>query len=207
MSSLRFTWSESSKRYRDGRTGRFIPASRIDQLRREFITEQHRIVRNLAASLADGGMTLAGWETAMMERVKLMHAAEFQLGRGGKNFLSSADRQAVGRVVRTQQTYLRGFSADIQAGRLSRAQIENRAVLYANAASQSYERGKARAFGITLPAYPADGKTACKSSCRCSWKLTEKTDRVHATWQLSSGESCADCVDNAGKWNPYIVPV
>jgi hypothetical protein len=202
MPSPVYEYSEAAKRYRDTRTGRFLGKARMVALRDEFVDTQREKARDLARQLADKSLTLRQWEEAMRAHVRDTFLAEAMLGRGGRNAMDAASFGAVGNDLATQYGFLRQFTQDVAAGRLSEAQIGARAELYVNAATQSYERGRAGAYGISLPAYPADGSSVCKAQDRCAWRLEEDEAEVRAYWVLRAGENCSTCRERASSWNP-----
>lgn len=200
-----FSWSQEAHRYRNKKDGRFVAERTILKGRDAFISRQVEIVNNLTSSLLDGGMTLSAWETAMKDRIRTAHTAEFLFGRGGKNAITDADKQAARKVIREQRLFLRSFTESIRQGDLSEKQIRARARMYARSSTQSFERGRARAWNVRLPAYPADGSAECLSNDRCHWRYGDKPDAVLAYWTLGAGEHCGTCLDRSRRWNPYRV--
>ena len=145
----------------------------------------------------------------MQEVVRVTHLTEALLGRGGRHAMTERDFGRVGRLLRDQYDYLRGFAREIAEGALTEAQIRARSALYVEAGTQSYERARVAAHGMPdLPAYPSSvGATACGPNCRCWWQIEETADGWEAYWKLNpSRESCADCLANAATWNPLVVP-
>lgn len=199
-----FTWSKSTRRYRDKATGRFVPGRSIQNLRDAFVASQEQFVTDLAASLADG-MMLRRWEAEMWDRIKIAYDAEFLAGRGGRNAITNADRSAMARMLKKQRGFLRNFANDIAGGEMTEAAIANRSKLYVRSARQAFERGKARAWGIRLPAYPADGSSECMANDRCSWEIVDRPTKVDAYWRLSVAEHCSTCIDRASRWSPYTI--
>jgi len=48
----------------------------------------------------------------------------------------------------------------------------------------------------------------CLTNCRCRWDYVWKPSLNiwECTWEMNpTKESCVDCIENAGKWNPYVV--
>lgn len=173
------------------------------------------LARDIAAitrELLNGGTT-ANWERRMLDAIARGHAAaaiagEAErgiVGRGraalakwlGERALPKTTQDEIKRAVAGQVLYLRNFAADVQAGRLSDAQIAARAGLYAGATRASYSKG--RWSGKGLPAYPADGGTACLVNCKCSW--VERGGMMY--WELGTAEHCPDCESRAAQWRPW----
>lgn len=195
----------SVRRFRDTRTGRFLAASKAIDIRDGFVERRRADAEALTRQLADQSITVQEWERQMTEAIRQLHTAQYALGRGGLNAMTPADWDAAAALVEEQRRYLRDFARDVAAGNLSEAQIAARAKLYYGSSVAAYERGRASAFGVALPAYPGDGSTVCKSSCRCYWQLAEKDDTVEATWKRSASESCSTCKTRAAAWSPLAI--
>lgn len=204
-----FDWSIEARRYRDKRTGRFVTDRKMIDARDAFVRRQTTIIDNLTRSFLDGGMSLAQWEREVAERIRIAHTAEFTFGRGGRHVVTNADRRALQRAVKAQLNYLRKFALAIQRGEQTDKQIAARARLYAKSSRASFERGRARAWGVRLPAYPGDGSTPCLTNCLCHWRYSEKPDQIEATWKLGGVESadghCDTCLTRSRSWAPYVV--
>lgn len=203
--STRYHYDERMHRWRETATGRLVSQARVAEARDGFLAAQEDRVRSLAHSLLDG-TTVQRWEGDMRQVVRTTFVAEYSLGRGGVNALSPADRGRVGSLVRTQYQYLRDFALEVQRGELSVAQIASRSVLYVHSAGQAYERARAAARDLVLPAYPKDGSTECKSRCGCRWEISETDTSWRCYWRKTSRESCPTCIERARVWSPLDVP-
>lgn len=142
---------------------------------------------------------------SMREALRDTYVAEYLAGRGGRNAMTQADWGRLGHMLREQYTYLNDFAADVAAGKLSEAQIAARAASYFNSATQAFERGRAAARGLSLPAMPGDGSTECRSNCKCRWEIEETSTEWRATWTQSAAEHCPTCNERAGMWNPLVI--
>lgn len=200
-------YSESARRYRSSETGRFLSATKTRELRDDFVARQRAWSEDLARMVSTGQLSVQAWEVEMRDRVKVVHSTQFLYGRGGRNAITAADRTTMGKLVRSQFTYLHSFARDIASGEMTEGQIRARGQRYFDSATTSYERGRSAAFGMPeLPAYPGDGTTACLSGCKCAWSLEETDDGWTCTWQLDSdAESCADCLERAERYNPLVL--
>lgn len=198
-------YSAPARRFRDAASGRFIAAAKIIDLRDGFQERRRGDVNDLTRQLADQDITVQEWERQVTQAIRELHTAQFAFGRGGINAMTDADWLAADELVQAQRVFLRGFAEDVAAGRLSEAQITARAKLYYGSSVQAFERGRASAFGVSLPAYPADGSTPCKSACRCRWVLVDKGDEIHATWKRQAGEACSGCRNRASAWSPLVI--
>lgn len=169
------------------------------------------VARDIAAitrELLDGG-TVANWERRMLEAIARGHAAaaiagtaeRLGIAAGSKLLnernLSRAERDEIKRAVAGQAPYLRGFAADVAAGRLSDAQIAARAGLYAGATRATW--GKARWSGAGLPAMPGDGSTECLTQCGCAWAYRDGA----YYWERGKDDSCPTCISREARWRPW----
>lgn len=209
MAASSWIWDTKSRRYRSSKTGRWISHTVVVDLRNEFSTLQREWADVATAAMVRGDWTVRRWELEIRERLKTIYLAEYMLGHGGKNAMTQADYGRVGAMLRDQYEYLRAFALDVQAGRLSQAQISDRTHKYHESSIQAFEHGKAMAYSSTLilPAYPADGKSRCKARCRCKWTIRETKTAWKAYWHRNSrAESCADCIIRERSYNPYVQP-
>ena len=160
-----WAWDRKTKRYRNTKTGRFITNAKMTQLRDEFAERSKREIAALARRLAEKEITVQAWEKAMRAQMKAAIGAQWMFGRGGVNAMDASDWGKAGKDAKDASTFLRGFAKDVAAGKHTEKGIVNRAGMYFDSTIASYERGRAAAFGVTLPAYPADGGTQCKANC------------------------------------------
>lgn len=201
-----WSWSQSAHRYRNTSTGQFIGQSKMTDLRDEFVEAKREVAQSLASDLAAGKATIQEFEVAFRREIKSSFVDQYVLAKGGRSNMTQADWGAVGRMVRDQYGFAHDFAVDIANGQLSQAQIASRAAAYISSSTQAFERGRSASFGApTLPQYPADGGTVCRSNCKCNWSIAETDDSWECTWTVSGGESCPDCNANAGRWNPLVV--
>lgn len=200
-------WDAASRRYRSTQTGRFIGQKVLDELRDAYIDKQKERIAGITDRLVDGDTNVQQWVLEMRKEIKTTYITEYSASRGGVKNVTQAEWGRAGQLLRKQYEYLDKFAQDIATGKLSPGQIDARAKLYIESASQIYERGKVENTGIpTLPAYPGDGQTICRANCRCHWRITQTEGEWLATWELGAAEHCPDCVTNAGRWNPLRFP-
>lgn len=197
-------YDEASHRYRNKANGRYLSPTAAVDLRDDFQRRARRDLTRLAERLGAEDLTVQQWEAQMRTLVRQIHGVEFIFGRGGKNALTTADELALRSLVADQWAYLHRFAEDVRAGLLSEGQIRSRAHKYAASSRQAYERGRAAAFGVQLPAYPGQG-SECQSSCACSWSIVEADDEFRCTWKLGSGDSCPTCKRRASTWAPLVI--
>jgi hypothetical protein len=159
-------------------------------------------VGDLTARLDAGRITPLAWARQMEAVIVRAHTAATiaaitdRTGVAPRG-LSRAERADLQVAIAAQRPYLRGFAQDVRAGGLSPEAVQRRAELYAGPVRATYS--KARWEGKGLPAFPADGSTACKAWCKCAW--VEEDDGFY--WRLGASEHCGDCLTNAARWAPW----
>ena len=147
-----------------------------------------RFYGEMRATLADAHT--AAYMAGAAQRLGVREGSAL-LKRGN---LSRAERDTINAAVAKQDSYLKGFVADIQAGELSEAQIAARAASYAGSVKATY----AEALAPGLPFYPGDGGTVCGNNCKCSWQ--QRGNDWY--WTFGAAEHCPDCIDRHDG-NPY----
>jgi hypothetical protein len=198
-------WNGASRRYRNKTTGRYLSASSSVDLRDDVVVRLRSEAADLARRLSAEEITVQEWESLMQRAIREVNSVQFAFGRGGRNAMADADRQALAELVNVQQGFLRQFAEDIADGALSEAQIAARSKLYQASSVQAYEQGRASAWGVSLPAHPGDGSTPCKANCRCHWSIQDAGDEIHATWKLGGSEHCSTCKSRASTWAPLVI--
>lgn len=188
------------------RSNRGITPRKLVEYRNAAVNQSMAGVDGLCAKLFADKSDVNGWAAGMRQAVKDAYTQQYMLGRGGREAMTQADWGALGNMLRDQYRYLDGFANDIRMGRLSEGQIRMRAKMYIDSAVEAYERGRAAARGLHLPAYPGDGKTPCRVRCKCTWIIRQTPEAYYCTWQLGHAEHCDGCLENAGKWAPLIIP-
>jgi len=198
-----------SQRYRNLRNGRYIDQDELRSLRNEFAEALREETDRIAQRLFDGVSSIQDWVLEMRTLIKDAYIAQYAASIGGMQYMTQSDYGRIGAMLssqnRGQYWYLQQFAEAIARGELSEAQIRARAALYGYSSVQAFERGKARLYGLTLPAYPGDGTTACLSNCKCGWRIRETNLAYYCTWTLGIAEHCSDCVDRAGMWSPLVL--
>ena len=191
--------------YRKGNRG--LAPSKIVNARNDAIAASMPGVDVLTARLASGSITVQQWTAAMREQIKTAYTQQYILGRGGVGAMSQADYGRIGGMLTEQYRYLDQFAREIAQGKLSPGQIAMRARMYMDSATQAYERGRAAARGLRLPAYPGDGATRCRTRCKCRWDIKETEAGYVCYWRLGRAEHCDDCLRNAAIYNPLTIAI
>lgn len=170
----------------------------LDTLRAQPLS----LIQPATAALAEGG-SIAAWRKAMEVAIRRSQMAAYiaataeRLGITPRlvKGLSKAERTELDARIAAQLKYLDGFTADLKAGKLTMAQAQARANLYAGPTRTTYYATRYQG----LPFYPGEG-TPCKANCKCSWE--QKGDDY--LWTLHPAEHCDGCMSRAAG-NPYTV--
>jgi len=199
-------WDDVSRRYRDVETGRYIGIRQMLPLRDTYVEAQKAEIDRLAGRLVRGDIDTAQWTAEFKQIMRTTYKDEYALGIGGRNNMTQADYGRIGAELRGQYTHLYKFADQIENGQLTEAQIRIRSRMYVDSATQAFERGNSRSYGVPdLPQYPGDGGTQCHSNCKCHWEIVDVGNHWEATWKLGLAEHCDDCVELSAKYAPLIV--
>lgn len=199
------------KRYRDSESGRTLNQNQVKNLVEQSINAAASNLSGITNLAGSGQLSPADFNRLMRDEIKYAHIREYLLGRGGLGQMTQEDWGSIGGMLADQYRYLGPFSDQI--GNLSEAQIAARAAMYIRSSREAYERAKTRAYGLAvndLPAYPGGGSTKCLSNCTCGWRIDEVRDNslligFDCYWELGASEHCSGCLDNASRWNPYVI--
>lgn len=203
-SMSRWSFDQRISRYRDGRTGRFIPKADVVALRDNIVDKARDESASLAERLRIGAISRGEFTDGMRGLVTNAHGAQYLFGRGGLNAVTSKDVSTLQQAIVGQYGYIDNFANDLLSGDVSEARARQRAHMYADGSIQSYERARAASFNVDLPAYPGDGGTPCLTGCCCSWDISRKDGVVSATWKVGGADPCSGCLDRAAKWDPWV---
>ena len=203
----KYTWDQRSRRYRTS-TGQYVSRREALRVRDGYVEGQKARSDALIDALVGRRLPLGRWLLDMKDLIKESHIAMYLWGKGGRNSMTQRDWGIVGRHLRDQYGFLRGFGEDLASGELSPEMARARARMYIEAATWQYERGRKEAWGLPdLPHYPADGSTRCLANCKCSLRFQERPEEWYVYWELNpTAETCPDCEQRSGEWSPYRVP-
>jgi hypothetical protein len=139
-----YAWNATAGRY-VGPDGRFVPFIAVrDEL--EGVIDSASLRMNLLAEqLISGNVSLAEWQSGMMENIKLVHTASSAAANGGWAQMSQSDWGFVGQEIRVQYDYLRNFAEQIASGEQQlNGQVLVRANMYGDAGRGSFEAMRTR---------------------------------------------------------------
>lgn len=179
------------------------------ELRDLFTDVVKPIIAQISDGLEDGRKSVQQWLLEMRNAVRDVHLAQFLFGKGGINTVIQEDIDRVNERVKDQWLYLQDFARAIVAGSLSIRQIRARAANYGESSTRNFSEGRARAYNLVLPNYPADGTTECLIRCRCHWRLEKVDDETYnAFWTLDPlAQHCPTCLRYAATYDPYVAKV
>jgi hypothetical protein len=194
----RYTWDPESGRYRDTRTGRFVPETQIRTAIDRAIIKANGEVASLARQLRKGDITLEEWSEAMRTEIKAQQLAAAMVARGGVEQMTQDDYGRVGGQIANQYRYLNNFQSEIAGGLPLDGRFINRVQLYSEAARTTFEQTKrdveeetgsveesnvlgaadhcSECIGLTLDGWvpigtmPPPGRRICGNKCKCRLK-------------------------------------
>lgn len=111
-----FLWSVAAHNYIDRKTGRFVSRQVIRDQLENVIDASSQVMRALSQQLREGDISLAEWQTQMMQQIKTTHLAGGAMQRGGWQQMTQADFGRVGQIVRREYDFLRTFAEQIASG-------------------------------------------------------------------------------------------
>lgn len=129
--------------------GRFVPDSMVRAELDKALQASQKRMRTYSNKLRDGKMTVAEWQTGMMQEIKSTHLNSAALSKGGWGQMTQADYGRVGQQIRTQYDYLRNFANQIASGeqRLDGVFLR-RADMYFEAGRGTYHEFERREMAI-----------------------------------------------------------
>lgn len=168
----------------------------LDTLRAQPLT----LIGPATQALADGG-PIGEWRRAMETAIRRSQTASYIAASAERLLTSPAAIKGLSRIERrelnariaAQLKYLDGFVADLKAGKMTMAQAQARAALYAGPTRGTFYA--TRYHG--LPFYPTEG-CECKANCKCRWE--QQGDAFY--WRMAATEHCPTCQTRAAG-NPY----
>lgn len=221
-------WDATATRWIDDATGRAVSAAAVIAARDALADDYATQFRSLSLLYTSGAVTANAWADLFTGLLVEAIAHGYLFGRGGMERMSAPDWERITEAYSKQLDYAKNFIAEVEA------KIENRpdgtsvaealedaapstaarSELYAGSVVESYEQGQVAAVSenrgvLTMPVYPADGGTQCRSRCRCSWSITgdEENRQWVARWITSGDDStCAGCRERGRLYAELIIP-
>lgn len=135
-----YVWDDRLQggRYRvllpDGRLGRMVSAEQLQNAVTVLADRTGDRFARLAGDVVGGRLYAGDFQRAMHEELKGLYNQLSALARGGWKQMDFAAWGRNGRILRDEYKYLAGFAQDLADGKLTQAQAEARARLYAGKA-------------------------------------------------------------------------
>ena len=205
-----YGWDPRIHNYRNLDTGKIVAEKTVVGYRDQLRLSTEGRMRQLATDAANGSISAADFSIAMRNELRSSYSVHYMLALGGREQMGAADWGRVGNMLRGQYGFLDGFVADVSNGRYedSPGGAAARASLYAASLTQAFERGVVASYGMpTLPAYPGDGTTVCKSRCHCHWRIEElAAGDWNVYWVIDTAvENCSTCQQRTLDWSPLKI--
>ena len=112
-----YLWDIKELQYINRSTGR-VPRSEITDQLFKVTKQSSDIMRVISQQLRDGEISLADWQSAMMQQIKTTHMAGAVMQRGGWQQMTQADFGRVGQIVRREYNFLRDLANGIESGEI-----------------------------------------------------------------------------------------
>lgn len=175
----KWKWSEARGQYIYKATGRAVPIKQVRNAFESVIRTSAARMEALTAQLAAGKITLAAWQLAQANHIKLVHMTTTAAARGGWSRMSPADWRYANSLMKDQLKFLKGFAKDIRSGKQKLdGSALRRARMYAEAARSSFEQMRRRNEMLN------NGKTEERG-------------------KLGSADHCSSCLERAAMgWQP-----
>ena len=176
----------------------------LNTLRQQPLT----LIGPASQALADGG-SIGAWRKAMEQAIVRSQTAAYiaataeRLGVPPSTIkgLSRAERAELQARIDVQRKYLDGFVADLRAGKLTMAQAQARAALYAGATRQAYYA--ARWGDWEIPEHMLPGNQTCVTNCLCHISVEDNGDGTGTLTREMGGteQHCTECPPLVGSYD------
>jgi hypothetical protein len=140
--SSKFFYNLASDGYSYLKTRRDVPSNVEDSIKEAQKQEGIKKAKEAAEALIEQQITLEVWQESMREIIKTQHLKQTMLAVGG-DALSTSDLERLENTLKEEYSYLKNFTEEIKAGKVSPAQVESRSKMYVNKSRASYESAKA----------------------------------------------------------------
>ena len=171
-----YGWDHGASRWRDASTGRFVPPAKLREGVDALVDYTADRLRTLGTQYAAGSISLADFQSSLLQLIKSSQVASALVGYGGRESMTPARWGAVGQRVRVQYGYARDFVQAVGSGAVPDGRIPWRAALYANAAALTYEstlRREAKSRGQVQGRNVLHAKESCdqcKAIAAAGWQ-------------------------------------
>lgn len=173
-----YRWDPETGEYYDVDTGKVVAVAVVLAWARESIESTLLAFDKLAQLVANGIISPQMWHQLMREEIKREYIRQYLAGIGGLGQMGPEDWVRIADMIADQYAYLPTFQQQIEAGKLTEAQIRVRSNMYLESAKEAYEKAKAIVVS----------------------RLGFDEER----WVLGLAEHCEDCVSFANEgWQVF----
>lgn len=201
-----YEYVNSLNRYRDAQTKRLVSRDEVMAYVMDLELLGADAGDNLGAMVASGEISPADFNLLLKQELKSSYIQQGILGRGGRDAMDFSDWGSIGNMLKPEYRLIDDFTRVLED--LSDADIRRRSRQYFGATRQAYEAMNAKAHGVRLPAYPADGSTLCVNGCKCNWRIEKLmgAGNLDCYWDIDlQADNCATCIDRNRHWAPIRV--
>lgn len=200
-------WNEQERVWELVSTGEALTTGAIHAEIRAHAILSSTALDGITVAMFDGTVTIAAWQTAMLDEIIAGHTADAIFGAGGIGNMTPEAFARLEVTIAKEAGFLAELAEGISDGTVSPLRARARAKQYAQAAEQSYWNEWRAGIGNVpeishlplLSQSPGDGGTVCFGNCQCT--LSFNSDGS-VNWDLNVAEHCLDCVALAGG-GPY----
>ncbi len=134
-----YLWNEAAHNYIDRKTGRFVSRQAVRDQLDNVIDAARQVMRAISQQLRDGDISLAEWQTQMMQQIKIIHLAGAAMQRGGWQQMTQTDFGLIALIVLKEYAFLRDFAEQIASGEQKLdGTLARRAALYGQQGRPTY---------------------------------------------------------------------
>lgn len=140
-----FTFDPRTQRFRYTSgvlAGQFVSRKDVQEIVENNITRIKGDLKTITNLLLENKISVATWEETTALTIRKGTVQSYLAGKGGTYQIKPKDKGILGQAIGNEYIYLRRFSEDILAGKLSPAQIQDRVTKYADSFHKHYERGR-----------------------------------------------------------------
>ena len=138
-----WSWDARIQRYRTTEGGRQLSDGEMGRLLERRMADHRKAIDELADRVSSGRITVAEFQQGLAKATREVHLQARMLGVGGRENMTPRHYGSVGGYMRFDTDRIARFGNDIQAEKLSAAQIKNRARMYGEAnIRRDYDRGR-----------------------------------------------------------------
>lgn len=168
MAGLYYGFDNTSQRFRDLTTGRYISERQVRDFVDNIADHASQQLGGLSAQYRAGQITLTVWQAESRAVIKSSQIASALAAYGGRDQMTQARWGLVGQQIRAQYGYLARFADDVLAGRQRlNGRMDARARLYGQASRTLYENIRRRENAAAGQRFERNVRHASESCNQC----------------------------------------